>query len=625
MMVEKNENKELRVRVDSIVDDYLGKGDSSNENANMGFSPNGLLFTVGGEGLSKDNLRRLEAAGFGELADLHKIGGVHIHDLSFGFASPYCAGWSLSNLLDSGITCGTVVSAPAKHFRTAVNHIVNFIGSVSNEFAGAQAFSDIDIYLAPYAYKSFLDYQKNGLSESQSFLLAKREVNQSIQELLFHLNYSTRWGSQTPFSNITLAITCPEDMKDRIAFVGGKPLSDYYEFSESGQEIKKNITYGELGKWQTMIVDAILDTYIHGDGRGNGFTFPILTLNVTEEFFNMPQRHKIFELTAKFGTPYFQNFINGHSGGHKINPADVRSMCCRLSINTADIAKHTGGLFGNAEQTGSLQVITISLPYIAEIARLNSSEGSGHRLGIFYDLLEKYMGLCKDEMLWKRKIVEEFFDKNFFPMTKGNLKRGFKTFFTTIGFIGLWEAVEILTGDKDSFLTTDGMVTAESILTYMRDTTNAFTQETKKLFNLEATPAESACYKLAQKAIKAMPDIKHAGLKKAPYFTNSCHVPVELQDQLDLVIQTQNKLQILPNGGTATHFFIGEELTAQQVETFVKTICQTKIPYFSCTVIYSLCEIHGRVAGSHEICPLEHTEEQITKLRLTRPELIEEK
>lgn len=606
---------ELRMRVDNIVDDYLQRGDSSNENANMGFGANGLLFAVGAEGLSKDNLRRLENEGHREIAELHKRGCVHIHDLGLGFAAPYCAGWSLANLLDGGIKAGSIVSAPAKHFRTAINHIVNFIGAASNEFAGAQAFSDIDIYLAPYAFKSYLDYKAKGINDNVSFKLAKREVSQSIQELLFHLNYNTRWGGQTPFSNITLAITCPPDMRDRVAMVAGKPLSDYYEFSECGFSIQKNITYGELYTWQSMVVEAILDTFLHGDSNGNGFTFPILTINVTEEFFSLPIRHKIFELSAKFGTPYFQNFVNGHSGGQRINPADVRSMCCRLQLNEADIRKHTGGLFGHAEQTGSLQVITLSLPWIAESVR---------DVDCFFKVLDETMELCRNEMLWKRKTVEEFFNRGFFPTAKANLQRGFKTFFTTIGFVGLWEAVEILTEADDSFLNEEGMVLAEQILTYMKDKVDCFTRETGHLFNLEATPAESACYKLAQKALKEFPDIRHRGLKKAPYFTNSCHIPVELQDALDLMIMTQNRLQTIPNGGTVTHFYIGDEVTADQIEVFVKTICDTKIPYFSTTVVYSICPICGRIAGAHAECPKQHTEEQIKQLEQERPDLVTE-
>lgn len=264
----------------------------------------------------------------------------------------------------------------------------------------------------------------------------------------------------------------------------------------------------------------------------------------------------------------------------------------------------------------------MSLPYIAEMARLNASLDSSRRSDIFYDELKRFMELCRDEMLWKRNIVYEYFDKNFFPMTKGNLKRGFSTFFTTIGFIGLWEAVAILTDNDDSFLEYDGMNLAVNILNFMKQKTDCFTTDTGKLFNLEATPAESASYKLAQKAIRVFPNIRHAGLKKAPYFTNSCHVPAERQDDLSLILNTQTKLQTIPNGGTVTHFYIGEQLTAAQVETFVKSICQTKIPYFSATVVYSMCEVCGRIAGAHDECPNEHTPEQIEWLRQTKPELL---
>ena len=612
--------REAKINATNIVDEYLSEGDAAKENANMALSPNGLLFAVGGAGMAKDYLNRIEDAGFGELSELHRKGGVHIHDTGLGFVSPYCAGFSLAGLLDNGIKAGAVHSGPAKHMRTAINHMINFIGSCSNEFAGAIAFSDMDIYLTPYAFKAYLDYKKRGCNDSVAFSLAKREVYQSVQEFIFHLNYNNRFGGQTAFSNITLAMTCPGDMKDRLALVAGKRLADFYEHSECGFTVSKDLTYGDLADWQLLIVNAILDTFLSGDINGNGFTFPILTLNVTPAFFDHPCKEKVFELTAKFGTPYFQNFCNGQSGGEKIEPSDVRSMCCRLSISNKDVHKHTGGLFGNAEQTGSLQVITLSLPYLAAKARLES--GALSCVPVFCETLKHWMGLCRDEMLWKREIVSVFLRRGFFPMAASNLSRGFETFFTTIGFVGLWEAVEILTGNEDSFLTEEGMKLAQEILTTMRETTRGFIEETGKLFNMEATPAESACYKLAQKALKEFPGIPHGGLKKAPYFTNSCHIPVELQDKLDLVFMTQSKLQVIPNGGTVTHFYTGEDLTADQIETFVKMVCKSPIPYFSVTAIYSICPICGRVAGAWTECPNNHTPQQIENLKQTRPDLV---
>lgn len=890
-----------------------------------------------------------------------EVEGLQNFILDVGVVVHNCAGHSLSNLLEDGVSSG-VVSHPAKHLRTAINHMINFIGGASNEFAGAQAFSDVDVYLAPFAFKAFLDaLMLTGADDSTAAMkLAEREVKQSIQELLFHLNHRNRWGGQAPFSNITLAITCPPDMENRPVVVAGKMLYSYYP-PEWRFLIDDSLTYGDLGMWQEMVVNAILDTFLEGDAEGNGFTFPVLTVNVTEEFFKHPMRHKIFELSAKFGTPYFQNFINGVSGGQRINPEDVRSMCpmhgdtrvlvktdhkgisvrriqdvygsaqkgtkykifhggawieadvvandaigmktirttngaevvfderheqpiktgmgasveivtakdirpgmwipfnamrdnsggsreagfavglfigdgsyqndtnivyslnrdtdqenaarvmrffelfgfrvgkyehdndalmtvriggasngaavhwmkqfidgdsattkamsqrvfnagsdfleglldgwyasdggnrgriytssefllndfesvcallgkhfrtsrgnpdirsgrlsdtpghtlkfhvrpsyanqfffedgywwfpvnsveeyktngnervycfvvnsddhlfalgngmithnCRLSINEKEIAKHVGGIFGSAEQTGSLQVITISLPYLAQCA-FNADDGifgeetrkvMAER---FFFEVGRVMSLCRDEMLWKREIVNDRFKRGFYSTAGKNFKRGFDTFFTTVGFIGLWEAVEILTGDKDSFLTEPGMELAQNILTFMRGTVEDFTAKTGKLFNLEATPAESACYKLAKKAIRDFPEIPHRGTKRGPYFTNSCHLPVELHDQLDLVFDTQSKLQTIPNGGTVTHFFTGEDMTGEEIETFVKTVCGTKIPYFSITAVYSVCQVHGRIPGAWDYCP-KCTDADALELQKTHPELVE--
>lgn len=617
--------KEVRMRVDNVVEDYLARGDHAAENANMGWGPNGMLFAVGEEALRRDTLARMREGGFDFLADLHEAGGVHIHDLGLGFPVPYCSGWSLANLLNEGIQAGAITSKPAKHFRAAINHIVNFIGAASNEFAGAQAFNDVDLLLAPYAYKTFLDYKVAGCPEVTAYKLARRDVSQGIQELLFHLNYNNRWGGQSPFSNITLAITCPADMRDQLALIAGKPLHTYYKAIETGFDVPPT-TYGMLDCWQQLITDAMLKTYLKGDARGQGFTFPVLTINVTPEFFEHPARKLVFELTAKYGTPFFQNFINGVSGGQRINPEDVRSMCCRLQLSKEDIRKHVGGLFGNGDQTGSLQVVTISLPFLAQDCKAKLAEQPQNlpileRCRPFFKALEKWMDAIRDEQLWKRETVLEHFNKGFFQMAKANLKRGFKTYFTTIGFIGLWECVEILTGDERSFLTEPGMFLAECILRSMRNKIERYMDETGHLFNLEATPAESASYKLAQKALKTFPDIPHRGLKKAPYFTNSCHIPVEMQDDLSLIFKTQARLQTIPTGGTVTHLYVGEALTAQDVESVVKAVCATPIPYFSISTVFSVCLKHGHIPGAHEFCPY-CTAEDAEEIAKTHPHLV---
>lgn len=609
---------EVKIRVDGVVDEYLAKGDASSENANCMWTPNGLLYAVGGEGLERDNLKRLEEAGFGELADMHRNGAVHIHDLSLGFTTPYCAGHSLPNLLADGINSGMIKSNPAKHLRTAINHMINFIGAASNEFAGAQAFSDIDIHLAPFAYKSYLDNLHAGCDADTALRLTKKEVKQSVQEFMFHLNYNNRWGGQTPFTNITLAITCPKDLENNEVLVAGSRLSEHPAFDESC-----DLIYGKLHVWQQMIVDAILDCFLEGDAEGNGFTFPVLTINVTEEFFSHPVRKKVFELAAKFGTPFFQNYINGISGGQKINPDDVRSMCCRLTLDKREIQKHVGGLFGNADQTGSLQVVTISLPYLAMQAKRKQEEFGGVTSVHFIDILCETMKIIRDEQIWKRNVVDEYFKKGFFPTAKTNFHRGFSTFFTTIGFIGLWECVEALIDNEDSLLTAGGLELGKTILSLMAETVAQFTEENGCLFNMEATPAESATYKLAKKGLKHFPDMPHRGLKKSPYFTNSCHIPVEYQGELELVFKTQNELQPICSGGTVVHFYVGEQMTPEQVEGSVRFICEnTHLPYFSLTTVYSICPICGRIPGAHEVCPNKHTPEQIAKLEGSKPDMV---
>lgn len=627
-MNEQVESRDVRMRVDGIIDDYMGRGDSATENANMGWGPNGMLMAVGGEGLKRDNLERLRRNGFGELADLHKRGGVHIHDLSLGLNTPYCVGLSFQNLIDNGIPAqaGCASAAPAKYIDTLVNQAVNSIGMVCNEVAGAIAYNNIDLYMGAYAYKEYLDRKAAGMTKPMAFQRTRVKVRKAIRTLLWHLNYNNRFGGQAPFSNITLAVTVPDDMKDTVASVGGKPISEHYDPMSSGITVKKE-TYGELLEWQRLVADLILDTFIEGDEEGKAFTFPVLTINLTEELFDDPIRHKIWELTAKFGNPQYQNFINGRTSvNKKLDPADVRSMCCRLSLDLNDLKSHTGGLFGNSDATGSLQNVTLCLPFLAADVkqRFDDGEIKGVRLFDAYKSeLTRVMEMIRDEQIWKREIVNKRFDQGFYKMTRANLPRGFKTFFTTIGFLGLFEAVQVL-ATEEGFLSEDGMNVAEEIMLHMKNEVDRFMKEEDgQLFNLEATPAESASYKLAKKALKEFPEIPHRGLKVRPYFTNSCHLPAEMQDRTDLMFITQSRLQTVPSGGTVTHFYVGEDLKVDEVESIIKGICETPIPFFSLSVIYSMCVKHGRIAGAHEHCPL-CTEADAKEIAMTHPELVEE-
>lgn len=956
--------------VEDIIQDYLGEGLSAKENANMShLSPAGLLLVLGEAGLKRDYLYKLRLAGHTALADWHELGMVHIHDLGLGVKTPYCSGHSLENLLHEGISAGNIISGPAKRLRSAVNHIINHIGACSNEFAGAQAFNDIDLFLGPYALDFFISRVRTfNMDAEMAMKMTMEEVDQSMQELIFHLNYNTRYGGQSPFSNVTLSLTIPDDMRDRRPLVGGQTLEDRWGADTfTASCAGDHVTYGDLAMWQNIVGEAILNNFMRGDSKGTGFTFPVLTISVTEEFFQHPLKKKVFELSAKFGNPYFQNYINGYSGGEKLNPSDVRSMCplagstllplragrgvfiqkiavaydaqervgasyealhngawekarvvrvddcaatvtiklangiqvvmddrheqparvsknsstevfkggelnegmylpvaatgiadeydnyiagyvagayvgdgsvikggvdecckslifslstsgkkvharsiienffaaqgykvsitekedvalvslrigcsgdaaerwvrqfvegdtaqekkltqrvfqlggaflrglldgwmatdggnrgriytasetlaeqfchvcgmlgvhynmridkpdtrdgrlgtnpvytckvhtrdcygnvfffadgyywfpiesvsmkredglktmyclavdsdehlfqlanglvthnCRLSINEKEIRKHVGGLFGNADQTGSLQVVTLNLPMLAMTARQISGADVAARYSNFVNIIDAVMEKVKAEQLWKREIVERSFDEGFFSMAKANFKRGFKTFFTTVGFVGLWEAIEAITGDEDSFLKEENLQMAVDVLNHMRGVTDRWTEETGKLFNLEATPAESAAHKLAIKMLKTFPDAPHRGTAEAPYLTNSCHIPVELQNRVDLLMQTQSRLQPLLSGGTVLHLHVGEELDSDGVEAMVRAMCGSPIPYFSVSPVYTKCDCCGRIIpGTHEYCPHEHTDEQVEALRRRRPDLIEE-
>ena len=601
-----------------VIQEYLDQGDVAKENANMDFGPSGLLFSTGGHALKQHNLEELRRAGFTQLVRDHQEGYIHIHDLSLGVCVPYCAGHSLSNLLDNGMEIG-IKSAPAKNLDSAINHMVNYIGSCSNDFAGAQAFNDVDVWLAPYAYKQYLDFKKEGCSRVQAFKLTRRAVYQSIQSFVFHLNYNTRWGNQSPFSNISLAITVPEDMQDRPALVGGRLLADHFDYKTEGIKVN-NETYGDLSEWQRLVAEAILDVLIAGDADGKSFTFPVLTLNVDEGFFDHTVLPKIVELTRKFGYPFFQNFRNGVSGGKRMDPKDVRAMCCRLNLDLNEVAAHTGGHFGAGDNTGSLQVVTLSLPMFAREA-LNWAEP----WKAFFNMLEEVMWEIRQEMVWKRSIVEDYFQKEFFKLAYQNMPNGFQSFFCTFGFIGLWEAVEILTGDKESFLSNDSQLDdAARILTFMRGVVNKYMQEDGALYNLEATPAEGATYKLAKKALEIFPDMPTRGTPDSPYFTNSHHIPVEYQDDLEAVFKTQTVLQTIPTGGTVQHFTIGEELSYEEVVAAIRTITETAIPYFSINTVFSVCPICGYVGTAVDYCPNAHTEASLTWLKENKPEMIED-
>lgn len=599
---------------EKVIRDYMARADEGagmwNENANSGWGPTGLMLTVASEEFRKEFLRELKSNGFEDVAEWHRTGRVHIHDMGMPVAVPYCCGHSFINLMERGLDSASVSAGPAKHTRSIINQAVNFIASCANEWAGAQAFSDIDVYIAAYAAKYHMeklkDWENGKCTLEYAWELTEAETRQSIQEFIFHLNYSTRYGAQPPFSNVTLALTCPPDLQDRPVMIAGKPL-----VSNDGDEL----AYGNLKVYQDLVAEAFLDEMLKGDFRGRGFTFPVLTINVTNEFFDHPLRQKVYELTAKYGSPFYQNFINGHSGDEKLDPQDVRSMCCRLQINQEDIRKKTGGIFGAGDNTGSIIVITINLPWLALQAKDDVD---------FFILLEETMNRLREVMRWKRGVVVREYNKGFLPTTKMALDRNFDTFFCTFGMIGLWECIEELMNDKRSFLSFYGMQLAERILVTMREMAVTFSEEDGDLYNVEAVPGESASYKLARKTIRhfGMGEVPYRGNSKAPYFTNGTNIPAEMQDQLDLVLETQTKLQPALSGGTVVHLYTGEKMEAHEVESVVRTMCGTYLPYFSVSTIYSVCPICGYKIGEHEYC--EHTEAEIRAAGFDPAQFVEE-
>ena len=617
-----------------IIEEYLQKGLAAVENANLSWGPNGLLAAVGGEALKQHYLGEMAAAGHAELVTMHTEGTVHIHDLSLGMYTPYCCGHSLPNLLANGFQSGFVCSGPSKRLRTAVGHICNYIGSASNEWAGAQAFSDIDVHLAPYLYKDFLDFQKKyRVSEEVARTMARDEAFQCMQELVYPLNVTTRYGAQSPFSNLSLALEIPGDMRNQPVLIAGKQFGDMFPDTHGG----RTVVYADMEEWAQEIANALIMVYTHGDYRKIGFTFPILNLNVTEKFFSHPLKNKILALTAKFGTPSFSNYINGLTGGQAMDPADVRAMCCRLSVDTKAVHKHCGGAFGNADQTGSLQVVTMSFPAIAmESAASAGAEKHGKKgkkgqrtntaptsLDAFLARVGEIMDRIYAEQCWKRDVIETKFKENFYPTASGNFAHGLRYFYTTIGYVGLWEAVQVVLGDEHSFSTDRGLEAASIILQFCADRCREYSERGNGMVNFEATPAESAAHKLALKALKRFPDVPVQGNGYAPYFCNSCHLPPHMQGRLDVALESQDRLQPIHTGGTVYHYHTNEELKAADAETILRALCKTRIPQFTISPVYSVCPACGaRFAGHVEECPNTHTAEQLERVRRMHPESI---
>ncbi len=554
-----------------MIDGYLENSDwRIKENANMAYSLQGLNTHISSIIVSQYWMNKIYPTG---LADSHKNGDLHIHDLNT--LGAYCVGWDLQDLLTSGFTGvpGKIESKPPKHFRTALGQIVNYIYTLQGETAGAQAFSNFDTYLAPFIRYDNLEYD---------------EVKQAMQEFLFNMNVPTRVGFQTPFSNITMDLTPPDFLKDQPVIIGGKTMKD---------------TYGEFQKEMDLLNLVFTEVMVEGDASGRVFTFPIPTYNITKEFdWESDTSKGIFEMTAKYGIPYFSNFINSD-----MHPDDARSMCCRLRLDNRELRKRGGGLFGANPLTGSIGVVTINLPRIGYLAKDEEQ---------YFQKLGELMDLAFQSLEAKRKILETFTERGLYPYTKFYLRHirkangeYWKNHFGTIGLIGMNESVLNFLGTD--LLSEEGKKFAEKVLDFMRDRLSQYQQETGNVYNLEATPGEGTTYRLARMDKSRYPNIMVANeeayreRKAAPYYTNSSQLnaatPIDVFDALEV----QDILQTKYTGGTVFHAFLGERLYDWKVAAkLVKTIAENfRLPYFTLTPTFSVCPVHGYLPGEHKYCP----------------------
>lgn len=568
--------KNLMVDINKTMDGYLGQSDwRVNENANVNFSLGGLILHNSGTITANYWLNNIYSK---EVAEAHKTCAFHIHDLSM--FSGYCAGWSLRQLIAEGLggVPDKITSTPATHLSTLVNQIVNFLGIMQNEWAGAQAFSSFDTYLAPFIRKDKLN---------------EKQVRQCIQSFIYGVNTPSRWGSQAPFTNITLDWVCPDDLKNKKAIVGGK---------------EQDFTYGDCQKEMDILNKVFIQLMIEGDAAGRGFAYPIPTYNITRDFDWSSENAKLlFEMTAQYGTPNFQNFVNSD-----LNPSDVRSMCCRLQLDKRELRRRGGGLFGADEFTGSLGVVTINLPQIGYLAN-NETE--------FFKRLDYLMDLAKESLCAKRKVIQRLYDGGLFPYTRRYLKT-LTNHFNTIGLCGMNECcLNFLNKDIS---TPEGKAFAEKVLSHMRERMQDYQEQTGDLFNLEATPAESTSYRLARHDVEQYPDIITSGVKE-PFYTNSSQLPVDYTSDVFEALDHQEALQTKYTGGTMFHVFMGEALKDwKSCSDLVRTISSRyRIPFFTISPTYSICRIHGYLPGEQFECPkckAERERELMSKLESLQAE-----
>lgn len=563
-------DRKVMVDVESSINEYLEKLDwRVNANANQGYSNGGLILNVSGKVTANYWLSHVYPA---EVGEAHRNGDIHIHDLDM--LAAYCAGWSLKNLLHEGFNGvpGKTEAGPAKHLSAAVGQMVNFMGTLQNEWAGAQAFSSVDTYLAPYIRADHLTYE---------------QVEQSIQELIYNLNVPSRWGSQTPFTNFTFDWVCPEDLRDKHPIIAG---------------VEQPFTYGDLKEEMHMINKAYMTVMMKGDIKGRPFTFPIPTYNMTPDFpWEDDNTELLFEMTAKYGLPYFQNFINS-----VLKPGQIRSMCCRLQLDLRELLARGNGLFGSAEQTGSIGVITFNCARLGYVYK-------GDEAGLFARV-DELMNIARTSLEIKRKVIQRLIDNGLFPFTKRYLGT-LRNHFSTIGVNGINEMIRNFTNDEHNIADQWGQDFAVKFLDYIRAKMVKIQEETGHMYNLEATPAESATYRFAREDKKRFKGIIQAGTEENPYYTNSSQLPVGFTDDPFEALDLQSTLQTKYTGGTVLHLYMGQRISSAKVcrDIVRKVLTNYRLPYVTITPTFSVCPKHGYISGEHKFCPIRDEEKKAEK------------
>lgn len=561
----RKQHENLRAVSDTVldykktVDNYLKINDwRVKENSTVTYSVGGLILSNSGAITANYWLSEVYDE---EIANAHRNGDIHLHDLSM--LTGYCAGWSLKQLIQQGLGIpGKINSTPASHLSTLCNQMVNFLGIMQNEWAGAQAFSSFDTYLAP-----FVRVDK----------LSQKEVKQCIQSFIFGVNTPSRWGTQAPFSNITLDWTVPADLRDLPAIVGGK---------------EQDFTYGDCQKEMDMVNKAFIEIMTEGDANGRGFQYPIPTYSITKDFdwSETENNRLLFEMTAKYGTPYFSNYINSD-----MEPSDVRSMCCRLRLDLRELRKKSGGFFGSGESTGSVGVVTINMPRIAYLSKTEDE---------FYQRLDRMMDIAARSLKTKRTVITKLLDAGLYPYTKYYLGT-FENHFSTIGLVGMNEACLNARWLHKDLTDPEALEFTKAVLNHMRERLSDYQEKYGDLYNLEATPAESTSYRLAKHDRNRYPEIITANMNGTPYYTNSSHLPVGYTEDIFSALDIQDDLQTLYTSGTVFHAFLGEKLPDWRAAAdLVRKIAENyKLPYYTMSPTYSVCHDHGYITGEHFTCP----------------------